>query len=49
MSYIKFKYQQFASKSLPIIPFNIEYNNKWFEFWGYVDSGATANHKILSY
>lgn len=41
MSVIEFAYIKYRNMMVPMIPIKIKGKDRWFEFWAFVDSGAT--------
>lgn len=41
MSIIEFAYTKYHNMMVPMIPIKMKGRDRWFEFWAFVDSGAT--------
>jgi len=41
VSAIEFNYTKYRDMMVPMIPIKLKGRKQWFEFWGFVDSGAT--------
>jgi hypothetical protein len=41
MSVIEFAYTKYRDIMVPVIPIKMKGQDRWFEFWAFVDSGAT--------
>jgi len=41
MSVIEFAYAKYRDMMVPMIPIKMRGQDRWFEFWAFVDSGAT--------
>ena len=41
MSIIEFAYTKYRDMMVPMIPVKMKGQERWFEFWAFVDSGAT--------
>ena len=41
MSVIEFSYTKYRDMMVPMIPIKMKGQDRWFEFWAFVDSGAT--------
>lgn len=41
MSVIEFAYTKYRDMIVPMIPIKLKGQDRWFEFWAFVDSGAT--------
>lgn len=41
MSVVEFTYTKYRDMTVPMIPIKLKGQEQWFEFWAFVDSGAT--------
>lgn len=41
MSVVEFTYTKYRDMMVPMIPIKLKGREQWFEFWAFVDSGAT--------
>lgn len=41
MSVIEFVYTKYHDMMVPMVPIKVKGRDRWFEFWAFVDSGAT--------
>lgn len=41
MSLVEFRYTKYRDMMVPMIPVRLKGLDRWFEFWAFVDSGAT--------
>jgi len=41
VSVIEFGYTKYRNMMVPMIPIKFKGEERWFEFWAFVDSGAT--------